>query len=91
MPRYRLTQTNEAAGRDATGNHAEPVTYWVEDYCRNRYASLRARQTLGKCWPCRDGWSNWSGSETLDFYDVPAYRQAAGEGRHIATLERLTP
>lgn len=90
MPRYRLTQTAEAAGRDATGSHAEPVVYWTEDYCHGRAATRGARRTLVRCWPCREGWSTWSGRQTLDFYDVLPAKQAAGEGRHIATLERLT-
>lgn len=43
MPRYRLTQTAEAAGRDAAGKHAEPVVYWVEDYCSLDWYDAPAR------------------------------------------------
>lgn len=92
MPRYRLTQTAEAA---ASGQHrttADPIV-WDVDLRDDITAEQYARSFLGAAsHRCREGWTDWTGAKSLDWYDAPAIIQEydPSKARHIATLERLT-
>lgn len=93
MPRYRLEQTAEAAGRDTMGRHATPVVYWeCILYASDADALAAAKMAMAaaldrRVYPCREGWEDGR----IDLYDASAaiQRDRPSDTTHIATLTRL--
>lgn len=85
MPRYRLTQSQESAGKDRNGYR--PCATYFDRECHSDDWALGYACGLLDGHSCRIGWRDGS----VDIYDRPAaiQRDSPADAVHIATLTRI--